>query len=129
MSGREKGVGRGFGIGADGAQDGRNQELRDEEADVGKSALLGQIGQHGVGGNGGFEADGQMDDLLVRVLLGEVEGLEGGADHADIAAAGLGGIEIAGGIGGHAQEVAEGAENGVGAAGDGDGMVEIGRRA
>ena len=42
VAGGEEGVGGGLGIGADGAQEGRDEELRYAEADVGKAAFLGQ---------------------------------------------------------------------------------------
>ncbi len=89
-------------------------------------SLFSQIGEHGVGGGGGFEADGEVDDLLVWIFAGDVDGLQGRANHADVGAVGFGGEKVALGGGGHAKQIAEGAENHVGATGDFDGVVEIG---
>ena len=126
MAGGEEGVRRGCEIGADGAEDGRHEELRHKQADISQAALLGLVGQHGVGGRRGLEADGEMDDLLVRILFRKFERLEGRGDHTDIGAVGLGGIKIALRGGGHAEQIAEGANDGVRAPGNGNGVVEVG---
>ena len=113
MAGGEESVGRGFGIGTDCAKDGGDEKLRDEDADVGESAFFCHEGEHGVGGGGGFEADGEVDDLFVGVFAGDGKGLQGRDDDADVRAAGFGCEQVAAGGGGDAQEIAESRENDV----------------
>ncbi len=124
----EKGVGGRFRVGADGAQNGRNQELRNQQGDIFQLTLLREIGQQRIGGRGGFEADREVDDLPARGFHREIERLEGGGDHADVGAFGLGGVEVAAGGGRHPQQVAERGDNGVRAGRDLNGVVQIGGR-
>jgi hypothetical protein len=50
---------------------------------------LGPLQRERRGGRGGLEPDREEDDLLVRVLLGNPEGIERRVDHAHVGAVGL----------------------------------------
>ena len=125
VAGGQKSIGGVGRIGADVAQDGGHQKLRDEQGDIALAALARQISEHGVGGRGGFKTNGEMHHLFFRLLAGEVQGLQRGGDHADIRAAGLGGEEVAVGGRRYAEQIAEGGDDGSRLARDGDGVVEV----
>ena len=80
--------------------------------------------RHGVGRRGGLEADGEEDDLAVGIAARDRERVERRIDDADVAAARLGGEQV-GFAAGHAQHVAEGAEDHLGPAGDLDRLVDV----
>ena len=60
-----------------------------EDAEVLEALLLGAKDGRGDERDGGLEADGDEDDLLVGLLLGERERVERGVDDADVAPVGL----------------------------------------
>jgi hypothetical protein len=78
---------------------------------------------HGVGRRRGLEADGEEDDLPVRVLLRELHGVQRRVDDAHVAAVRLHGQQV-GVAARHAQHVAERREDDVGRRCDGDGAVD-----
>ena len=47
--------------------------------------VIGLPDGHGVRGRGGFESDGEEDDLLLRIRFGELEGIERRVDDAHVA--------------------------------------------
>ena len=71
--------------------------------------------RHGIGRRGGLKADGEEDDLLVRIRGGDPQAIERRIDDAHVAALGLHLKQIAIRAG-HAQHVAERAEDDVRAA-------------
>src|SRR5690606_15441721 len=76
--------------------DGRRHEyVRDENAEVGDALLRGLPDGHGVGRGGRLEADGEKDDLLVRVGLRDFERVQRRVDDAYVAAARFGRQQIA----------------------------------
>ena len=83
----------------------------------------GQPHGHGIGRRGRLEADGEEDDLPIRIGRGQVHGIERRIDDAHVAALRFELQQIAVRAG-HAQHVAEGAEDDVGPGGDGVGPVD-----
>ena len=79
--------------------------------------------RHGVGRGRGLKADGEEDDLAVRIGRRQVDGVERRIDDADVAALRFELQQIAVRAG-HAQHVAEGAEDDAGPGGDGMGPVD-----
>ncbi len=67
--------------------------------------------------------DGEEDHLAVGVLARQLHRVERRVDHAHVAAGGLDGQQV-GGRPGHAQHVAEGGEDHLRAAGDGERLVD-----
>ena len=76
VTGSEKGLHLVAGRGHDGRDRGGDENVRDEEREIGEAAALGEVDAHGVGGGGGFKADAEEDDLLVGILDGEIDGVE-----------------------------------------------------
>jgi hypothetical protein len=61
----------------------------------------------------GLEANGQEDNLLMRVRAGDGQRFGGRVHHADVGAAGLGAQQVGAGAG-HAQHVAVGNQDHIG---------------
>ena len=123
VAGAEESLHAIFRRGEDGFERGRDEHVRDQQRDVGHLLFAGAPGEHGIGGGGGFEADGEEDDLFVGIGAGDLEAVQRRVDDAHVAAVGLDGEEVAIGAG-HAQHVAKGAEDDVGAARDGVRLVD-----
>ncbi len=96
--------------------------MADQHREVGEAVGLGPVHRHRVGRCGGLEAVAEDDHLLVGVVPGDAEGIERGVDDPDVAARALDGEQVLGP--GHAQQVAERAEDHVGLAGDLQGLVD-----
>lgn len=94
-----------------------------QHAEVGKAQTGGMQHGHGVGGCGGFEADGEEDDLAVGEFGGQAYGVHGCVDDPDVRAFGAQREEI-GAAAGDVQHVPEGGEYYSGAGGDGPGPVQ-----
>ena len=85
------------------------------------------VGRQDGGGNGrgrGFEAHPQKNHPLVRILLGQVDRIEGRVDDAHIGPFGL--LSLQGGTAArHPDEIAEGGHDGVRLSGKGDEGVDL----
>src|SRR5690606_22009395 len=92
-------------------------------ARVADAALAGLVHRHGVGRGCGLEADAEEDHLPVRVLLGDAQRVQRGVDDAYVAALAAHLEQVPSGAG-HAEHVAEGAEDHVGSGGDLQGLVD-----
>ena len=93
-----------------------------EHREVGHVAYAGSLQRCCGGGRGGFEADAKEDDFLGGVFFGELEGIEGRVDEADVGTPRAGLHEGFGGAG-HTHHVAEAGENDVGLLGEPQGVV------
>ena len=88
-------------------------DVADQQAEVLDAELLGLVDRHRVGRRGGLEADAEEDHLLVGVVPREVERVERRVDDAHVAAGALDPEQVLLAAG-HAQHVAERAEDHVG---------------
>ena len=106
---------------------GDDRDVVAEDGEVLEAVRGGAQHRHGGRGRRRLEADGHEDHLLVRVLPGDLERVEGGVDHADVGALGLG-VEERPPATGHPHHVAERRHDDVGLLGDGDGVVKAAHR-
>ena len=127
MAGGEEALHLVVGGGEDGVDGRRDEDVGDEEGEVGEVFAVGEFDGEGVDGGGGFEADGEEDDVASWVFAGDAEAVEGRVDHADVGAGGLGGEEVGRGAG-DAQHVAVGTEDDFGTTSESECAVDEGDR-
>jgi hypothetical protein len=72
----------------EGLDGGRHQHVGDQHGEIGQP-LLGLVDGHGVGGRGGFEADGEEHHFAGRVLPGQFHRVQRGVYDAHVVAGGL----------------------------------------
>jgi hypothetical protein len=101
-------------------RDDRHVVAEDEE--VAQALGLGALQRQCRGGRRGLEPDREEHDLAIRVLARELQRVERRVHHAHVSAARLG-VEQRAVRGRHAQHVAEGREDHLGALGDRDRVV------
>ena len=101
----------------------RHQHVRNQHREV-FQPHLGRLGdRHRIGRGGGLEADGEKHDLAIGMLPGERHRVHRRVDHPHVAPFRLDREQILPRAG-HAEHVAERAENHLRPAGDGHGLVE-----
>ncbi|KEF07459.1 hypothetical protein DF18_37410 [Streptomyces rimosus] len=80
MSGGEKGLYFAVGVGQQGGHGRGDEDVADQDGEVGQAQPAGMQDGHGVGGRGGLEADGQEDHLAPRFGHGGPYGVHRGVD-------------------------------------------------
>ena len=101
----------------------RDQRVRHQNRNVVDAFEPRAMHQHGVRRGGGLEADGEEDDLALGMGARDLEAVERRIDDAYVGALRLEGEQVAGRTG-HAQHVAEGAEDHIRTGGDGVRLVD-----
>ena len=82
-----------------------------EHGEVLESFALGNLQGNGCRGRGCFKADGEKDHLTVGVFAGDLDGVHGRVDHADVGAFSLGLEQRHAVAGRHTHRVGVGAQN------------------
>ena len=101
----------------------RHPHMADQQREIPQPGLPGLKDGHGGSRRGGLETDGEEHHLPVGILAGNLQGIQRRIQRPHLAAGGPCGQQVAPGAG-HAQHVAEGAQDGARGQGDSDGLVD-----